>query len=139
MYVSLAMGVGYTVLTGILLLLFAPQVISVFTKEQAVVEFGSLIMWFFCPFYWMIGILQVLAGTVRGAGKTMQAMLVFLFSMCIFRVCWIWAALRTAHNITGVMLAYPTSWLMGVVLILLYVWKGNWMPYRSGSLKINEK
>lgn len=133
MYVSLAMGVGYTIVTGSLLLLFAPQVISVFTQEQAVVEFGSSIMWFFCPFYWMIGILQVLAGTVRGAGKTMQVMLVFLFSMCIFRVCWIWAALRVAHNITGLMLAYPTSWLAGVVLILLYVWKGNWMPYKPGK------
>lgn len=139
MYVSIAMGVGYTIVTGTLLLLFAPQVISVFTKEQAVVEFGSFIMWFFCPFYWMIGILQVLAGTVRGAGKTMQVMLVFLFSMCIFRVCWIWAALRISHDITGLMLAYPTSWLAGVVLILLYVWKGNWMPYKSIALKTDEK
>lgn len=128
MYVSAAMGVLYTIATGIILLSFAPQVIGVFTNEQAVVEFGVKIMWFFCPFYWLLGILQVVAGTIRGAGKTMQAMLVFLFSMCIFRVCWIFMALRIAHDIRGLMMAYPTSWLMGAILILLYAWKGKWMP-----------
>lgn len=128
MYVSAAMGIIYTIITGIILLSFAPQVIGVFTNEQAVVEFGVKIMWFFCPFYWLLGILQVVAGTIRGAGKTMQAMLVFLFSMCIFRVCWIFSALRIAHDIRGLMMAYPTSWLVGAILILLYAWKGKWMP-----------
>ena len=37
-------------------------------------------MRYFCPFYWMLGILHVLGGTIRGTGKTMQAMVVFLVS-----------------------------------------------------------
>lgn len=86
-------------------------------------------MKFFCPFYWMLGILHILAGTIRGTGKTMQAMVVFLFSLCIFRVLWIWGAMSVSHKIGGVMLGYPLSWLVGLVMILIYVWKGNWMPY----------
>ena len=93
MYVSVAMGIIYTVCTGILLLTFAPQVIGVFTQNGKVVEYGVYIMKFFCPFYWMLGILHILAGTIRGTGKTMQAMVVFLFSLCIFRVLWIWGAM----------------------------------------------
>lgn len=129
MYVSVAMGVIYTVLTGVLLFLFAPQVIGVFTQNKEVVEYGVYIMKFFCPFYWMLGILHILAGTIRGTGKTMQAMFVFLFSLCIFRVCWIFVVMKVSHKIGSVMLGYPLSWLVGLVLILLYVWKGNWMPY----------
>lgn len=129
MYVSVAMGIIYTVCTGILLLTFAPQVIGVFTQNGKVVEYGVYIMKFFCPFYWMLGILHFLAGTIRGTGKTMQAMVVFLFSLCIFRVLWIWGAMSVSHKIGGVMLGYPLSWLVGLVMILIYVWKGNWMPY----------
>lgn len=129
MYVSVAMGIIYTVCTGVLLLIFAPQVIGVFTQNKQVVEYGVYIMKFFCPFYWMLGILHILAGTIRGTGKTMQAMVVFLFSLCIFRVLWIWGAMSVSHKIGGVMLGYPLSWLVGLVMILLYVWKGNWMPY----------
>ena len=129
MYVSVAMGIIYTVCTGILLLTFAPQVIGVFTQNGKVVEYRVYIMKFFCPFYWMLGILHILAGTIRGTGKTMQAMVVFLFSLCIFRVLWIWGAMSVSHKIGGVMLGYPLSWLVGLVMILIYVWKGNWMPY----------
>lgn len=129
MYVSVAMGIIYTVCTGILLLTFAPQVIGVFTQNGKVVEYGVYIMKFFCPFYWMLGILHILAGTIRGTGKTMQAMVVFLFSLCIFRVLWIWGAMSVSHKIGGVMLGYPLSWLVGLVMILIYAWKGNWMPY----------
>lgn len=129
MYVSVAMGIIYTVCTGILLLTFAPQVIGVFTQNGKVLEYGVYIMKFFCPFYWMLGILHILAGTIRGTGKTMQAMVVFLFSLCIFRVLWIWGAMSVSHKIGGVMLGYPLSWLVGLVMILIYVWKGNWMPY----------
>lgn len=129
MYISVAMGIIYTVCTGILLLTFAPQVIGVFTQNGKVVEYGVYIMKFFCPFYWMLGILHILAGTIRGTGKTMQAMVVFLFSLCIFRVLWIWGAMSVSHKIGGVMLGYPLSWLVGLVMILIYVWKGNWMPY----------
>lgn len=129
MYVSVAMGIIYTVCTGILLLAFAPQVIGVFTQNGKVVEYGVYIMRFFCPFYWMLGILHILAGTIRGTGKTMQAMVVFLFSLCIFRVLWIWGAMSVSHKIGGVMIGYPLSWLVGLVMILIYVWKGNWMPY----------
>lgn len=134
MFVSVGMGIFYTILSGVLLLLFAPQVIGVFTNNPEVVRYGVFIMKFFCPFYWLLGILQVLSGTIRGTGKTMETMLVFLFSLCIFRVAWIWGALSIEHNLAWVMTAYPLSWLVGAVLIMLYAWRGNWMPGRKKGI-----
>lgn len=134
MYTSVAMGVAYTILTGTLLMCFAPQVIGVFTQNSTVVEYGSYIMKFFCPFYWLLGILQVLSGTIRGAGKTMETMLIFLASLCIFRVAWIWIAMTVKHHLGYVMAAYPLSWFLGAVLILVYAWKGKWLPKKSTEL-----
>ena len=128
MITSVAMGVVYTVATGILLLAFAPQVIGVFTKNMEVVECGVYIMRFFCPFYWMLAILQILSGTIRGAGKTMETMFVFLISLCLYRIAWIWGAMSVKHSLDLLMMVYPTSWLVGSILILLYGWKGKWMP-----------
>lgn len=128
MITSVAMGVVYTVATGILLLAFAPQVIGVFTKNMEVVECGVYIMRFFCPFYWMLAILQILSGTIRGAGKTMETMFVFLISLCLYRIAWIWGAMSVKHSLDLLMMVYPTSWLVGAILILLYGWKGKWMP-----------
>ena len=128
MYVSLAMGIIYTIATGILLLIFAPQVIGVFIDNQAVVTYGVYIMKFFCPFYWSLAILHVLSGTIRGTGHTLEPMLVILFSLCVFRVIWITAALSIAHQFSYVMVVYPLSWMVGMILILLYAWKGRWMP-----------
>ncbi|MCI6535538.1 MAG: MATE family efflux transporter [Lachnospiraceae bacterium] len=131
MYVSLAMGIIYTIATGILLLIFAPQVIGVFTDNQEVVTYGVYIMKFFCPFYWSLAILHVLSGTIRGTGHTLEPMLVILFSLCVFRVIWITAALSIAHQFSYVMVVYPLSWLVGMILILLYAWKGRWMPKKA--------
>lgn len=128
MSTSVLMGAGYTVVSGIALMVFAPQVIGVFTQNSEVVACGVYIMRFFCPFYWLLAILQILSGTIRGAGKTMETMLVFLVSLCIFRIAWIWGAMAVDHSLSLLMLAYPTSWLFGAILILLYAWKGKWLP-----------
>ena len=134
MYISTAMGAGYSVITGIVLLIFAPQVIGVFTTNHKVVEYGVYIMKYFCPFYWMLGILHVLGGTIRGTGKTMQAMIVFLVSLCGFRVMWIAGTMAWVKSLGHVMMCYPTSWLLGMLLMILYVWKGKWMVLRTEKI-----
>ena len=131
MYVSLAMSVIYTIITGILLLIFAPQVIGVFTDNREVVEYGVYIMKFFCPFYWSLSILHVMAGSIRGTGHTLQPMLIILFSLCVFRVIWITVALHEVHELFRLMCVYPLSWIMGMILIILYAWKGTWMTLKK--------
>ena len=125
---TLWIGIVYTVVTGALILLFADPIMRLFTDDPGVVAYGKQAMRYFCPFYWLLGFLHVMAGTVRGTGKTFQTMVVFLVSLCVCRVIWIWAVLRIDHKLSYVMTAYPVTWLIGAVLIALYVWKGKWMP-----------
>ena len=69
MYSSLIMVLVYTVFIGAVLLIFSHQVLGLFTHSAQVIMYGQLAMKYFCPYYFLLGILNVLAGTVRGAGK----------------------------------------------------------------------
>lgn len=127
LWVTLGMGVVYTILTGVLLLAFQDPIMHLFTGDETVIAYGKICMLYFCPFYWMLGILQGLAGTVRGTGKSVPPMVVLLISLCLFRIVWIQFALPLFAGIEGVLLVYPVSWAVGAVLMVLYAWKGKWM------------
>ena len=126
-FVTLGMCIIYTILTGILLLAFQDPIMHLFTGDETVIAYGKICMLYFCPFYWMLGILQGLAGTVRGTGKSVPPMVVLLISLCLFRIVWIQFALPLFAGIEGVLLVYPVSWAVGAVLMVLYAWKGKWM------------
>ena len=128
MWNALIMGVVYTVIIGIVILLTSHTVLGLFTKDNEVITYGQLAMKYFCPFYFLLSILNILAGTVRGAGKGVPPMLILLFSMCIFRILWIKIALPFYSTIDGVFILYPISWFVGMVLMIIYTKFGKWLP-----------
>ena len=85
MYSSLIMVLVYTAFIGAVLLIFSHQVLGLFTHSAQVIMYGQLAMKYFCPYYFLLGILNVLAGTVRGAGKGIPPM-IFFFFQCVFSV-----------------------------------------------------
>ena len=127
LWVTMAMSFVYTVITGTLLLLAQDPIMHLFTGDETVVAFGRQAMHYFCPFYWLLGILHGLAGTVRGTGKSVPPMVVLLVSLCLFRIVWIRFALSAFQGIDGVFILYPVSWALGAVLMILYTWRGNWL------------
>ena len=128
MWNALIIGVVYTVIIGVVILLTSHTVLGLFTKDNEVITYGQLAMKYFCPFYFLLGILNILAGTVRGAGKGVPPMLILLFSMCIFRILWIKIALPFYSTIDGVFILYPISWFVGMVLMIIYTKFGKWLP-----------
>ena len=137
MYSSLIMVLVYTVFIGAVLLIFSHQVLGLFTHSAQVIMYGQLVMKYFCPYYFLLGILNVLAGTVRGAGKGIPPMIILLFSMCIFRILWIKIALPFYSSIDGVFILYPISWLVGAILMILYTKFGKWLPHKQMEKKEN--
>jgi len=137
MYSSLIMVLVYTVFIGAVLLIFSHQVLGLFTHSAQVIIYGQLAMKYFCPYYFLLGILNVLAGTVRGAGKGIPPMIILLFSMCIFRILWIKIALPFYSSIDGVFILYPISWLVGAILMILYTKFGKWLPHKQMEKKEN--
>ena len=127
MWTTIGMGMIYTIVTGILLLLFSTEIMRLFTGDTEVIAYGKRAMLFFCPFYFTLSILQSLAGTVRGTGKSVPPMVVLLVSMCLFRIVWIQFILPIFNSIDGIFMLYPVSWVLGAILMILYTCKGSWL------------
>lgn len=127
MWMTLGIGILYTITTGVLLLTFSETIMQLFSHDPAVIAYGRQAMRFFCPFYWVLSILHALSGTVRGTGKSMPPMIVLLISLCLFRVLWVQFVMPNIALIEGIFMLYPISWTIGSGLMILYTWKGQWL------------
>ena len=127
MKVSIGMGAVYAVVAGALMLIFAPYIIRIFTGEQAVIDYGIYRMKYMYPFYWIIAIFHIATGTIRGVGKTLQAMIMSICSLCAVRILWIWGSFQFAHKLYLLLLGYPITWVIGAIMMLIYIKKGKWL------------
>ena len=131
MWVTIAMGIVYTAVMAVLLIAFAHPLLGLFCRDEAVIDYGVQALCIFCPFYWLAAVMHALAGTVRGTGKSIPPMLALLFSMCLFRIFYLQVILPHFDTIFGIYILYPISWGMGMVLMILYTWKGHWCRYQA--------
>lgn len=131
MRVTILMGVAYSLVSGMLLLNFSGRIMGLFTDNQAAVAYGKLAMRYFCPFYFFLAVMHSLAGTVRGAGKSIPPMLALLSSLCVLRIIWLKVMLPVSHTINTVYFGYPMTWAAGMLLMILYAWKGKWLIRKS--------
>ena len=127
MWTTLAMTVFYTIISGTLLYNFAPKLIGLFTNDVRVIEAGVLASRFFCPFYFLLAIMHSLAGTVRGTGKTIPPMIILILSLCIFRILAAKFVIPHYNTIENVYKLYPISWIIGVILMVGYTAKSDWL------------
>ena len=127
MWTTLAMTVFYTIISGTLLYNFAPNLIGLFTNDVRVIEAGVLASRFFCPFYFLLAIMHSLAGTVRGTGKTIPPMIILILSLCIFRILAAKFVIPHYNTIENVYRLYPISWVIGVILMVGYTMKSDWL------------
>ena len=107
---------------------FAPQLVGIFSAEPDVIRYGALSMRLIIPFYAILPIHQVLMGTMRGAGKTMVSMMISVGNMCVLRMIYINLFVPFFPSYEAVMMCYPITWIGTVLLDVLYIWKGNWLP-----------
>lgn len=126
MFITMFMGVAYTLALGALLLSFSEPAIRLFNQDASVIAYGATAMKYFCPFYWSLSIMHSLAGTVRGVGKSIPPTVILIVSLCAFRIAWITFVLPHFDKIDGIFVLYPVSWIFGMILMIVYSLRGKW-------------
>ena len=126
MWAVVIMGVVYTLALGAIILMFSDFFMGIFTQDKEVMYYGIKAMKYFCPFYFLLSVMHGLGGTIRGTGKTVPPMVILLISLCLFRIVWIQFIVPKFNTIDIIYLLYPVSWFVGMVLMVLYAWKGSW-------------
>lgn len=67
--------------------------------------------------YFLLGIISILSGALRGLGYSILQMILYTVGLCGTRVIWIYAVFPVLHSPVGLMLCYPASWIVCLILL----------------------
>lgn len=113
-------------LIGIVIYIFAPQLLSAFTDDPEVIRWGTMQSRTISLFYFMLAFTHCSAGILRGAGKAMVPMTVLIVCWCIIRLSYLEIILHYIPDIRCLFWAYPLTWSLSAVTILIYQLRTDW-------------
>ena len=120
---------GMAEVIGLLSYRFAPQLIDFFSESEEAIHLGTQHMRTICLFYCLMAFSHCIAGVLRGAGKATVPMFTMLACWCVFRVTYIFVAVRLVNQLTTVSWAYPITWALSSVIFLVYYLKADWIHH----------
>lgn len=130
--ISVAMGFILMTFSGVLLYLFAPQLISLFTKEQEVILLGAAVLRIDSFAQPLFSVSIVATGALRGAGDSKYPFLINLVSMWGVRIV-VATFITSKVGLKGVWIAMCIElWVRGLIFLWrlcsnkwLYAYKQN--------------
>ena len=86
--------------------------LSIYTSDPQVIQYGLERMMFVCLPYFLCGIMDTLVGSLRGMGYSIMPMIVSLTGACALRIVWIMTIFRMNPTLSTLFLSYPVSWFV---------------------------
>ena len=123
---------------GAFFLIFAGPLAALFNPDPAVTFYIRRVMLYILSIYWLFGINEVIGGALRGVGRSMVPMLVTLICMSGFRVFWVYVILPLNRTFDFMLLAYPLSYVLTIIVYLIYMKRVDWLPKREEIEPIEE-
>lgn len=112
---------------GILIYIFAPQLIALFGGDAQTVAYGVLQARTVTLFYFLLAFSHAASAIMRGAGKSTVPMFVMMISWCAIRIMYITIVGHLFDNIQLVFLAYPITWSISSIIFSVYLLKADWI------------
>lgn len=126
---------SYTIVMSIFLYFYSGNILRIFSSDTAVIQYGQTVMGIMLPFYLLLTVHQILMGTMRGAGKAMVTMMISVGNMCVLRMIYINLLVPLFPSFEAVMWCYPITWFTTMLMDVLYIWKGNWIPKNQNLIE----
>ena len=118
---ALIMSIAVSAALSVVAMVLARPLISLFTSEPDVQEFGVRFVLTITPFYSLCCFNQIYSGALRGIGNATVPTIIMLSSFVVFRQIYLFVNKTFfANNFTGLSLAYPMGWVVCSILIVIY-------------------
>ncbi len=123
-WLCLGCGCLTAIVLGGLELLFKRQLLGFYNPNPEVIEWGVLRMNYQLTFYFLVAIIEVLVGSLRGLGYSLGPTIISMLGACAFRVFWIFCIFPRDPRMENVMISYPVSWALvaagtGLMLVII--------------------
>lgn len=119
-FISLAYSFIAGEAIGLLLVVFGPQFLSLFTKEAAVIEAGMIRLTIMGICYGFSAFMDCTIAASRSLGRSLAPTVIVLLGSCVFRVIWIYTVFAYFHTIASLYLLYIFSWTITAIAELIY-------------------
>lgn len=110
----LVTGVGLVL--GVGAYLAAKPLLSIYSSDPAVIEYGKARMLAISVPYFTCGAMGIFVGGMRGLGSSMVPMINTVFSVCVLRVVWIYTIFAAWPQWEVLFISYPVTWVIASVI-----------------------
>ena len=124
---GLICGMLLAELVGVVINVFSPQLIGAFNADPAVIAIGVSQARTITLFYFLLAFSHLVAGVLRGAGKSIVPMLVMMVCWCAIRITYLVVAVPLRPLISTIFWAYPFTWSLSGACFLTYYLKADWL------------
>ena len=94
--------------------------LSLYTHETADIEYGMIRMAVLMLPYFLCGIMEAVAGVLRGLGYSVMPTVVTLVGACGFRIIWIQTIFKTWTSLEVLFLSFPISWVLTTIAHFIF-------------------
>ncbi len=110
---TLALVTGIGLLLGWTSFGFSKYILLLYTTDSKVVAIAQLRLSIILTTYFLCGVMDVMAGILRGLGYSVLPMVVSILGACAFRVVWILTVFACVRRTLPVLyVSYPASWVL---------------------------
>ena len=107
------------VATGVLAVLFGPQLLGIYSPDEEVIAYGLERLRLICLTYCLCGTMDVVTGSIRGLGPSVTPAVISLLGVCGLRIVWIYTVFAAHRSLMVLYLSYPVSWLITLVVNII--------------------
>ena len=121
--VSTIVALVYVIIVSIPMYIFAPQLVSIFSLDAEVIEYGTGFLRVIMPVYTMMALNQLYGGILRGFRYSISAMVCVIVGYLAIRQGWLFVTLNfIEHNVQYLYWCYPVGWAgASIPMIFIYL------------------
>lgn len=111
---------------GSLFFTFGQQLLSIYISDSAeAITYGMIRIGFMCLPYFILGLMDVSTGALRGYGESVTPMIVSILGVCGLRIGWIYTIFQVPayHTPQCLYISYPVSWFVTFAIQMFFFLK----------------
>jgi len=119
LYTCMGFVVAAWLLSGAVMYMFVPQILSLFVTGSDAIAYGTEIGKVICATYFLCGWMEVVSGGLRAINKSTHAMVSSIVGLCGLRIVWIYTYFASHRSLGVLYWSYPLSWILTLLFVTI--------------------
>lgn len=115
---ALFISMGTMLILDIIIYIFRYPMLSIFTNDMAVMEYGVIKLQFALLPHCLITTYEITASILRAMGKSLLPAIICIIGTCLVRLFWVFAIFPLFNEFSVLVAAYPVSWVITATIML---------------------